>query len=79
MWPFKEREVAKQWSDFKKMDFCNACRHLEEDRKFGDCCPKCGSEDFKKVIARWEFHYVGGGLCHCRINGRYELRGGSVI
>lgn len=73
---FKKKNPQRQWSDFKKLDYCNICNHLQcsTDLEFGDCCPKCGVEDFQKVIARWEYCWVNCGFMAKRINHRHEIK-----
>ena len=50
---FIKKEPALYWGDFKEWDNCNECNHLQEFYRF-TICPKCGSKDVKKAVARWQ-------------------------
>lgn len=63
---FEKKEPKLYWGDFKEWDNCNECNHLQEFYHF-TICPKCGSKDIKKTVARWQSYNDKGGLGMMRI------------
>lgn len=57
---FWKKKDKSQWSDFKPLKHCNECGRLqllEIGDFFNDNCPRCGSTDITKVIARWRYTF----------------------
>ena len=71
---FKAKEPVKKWGAFNVLDNCNDCEKLEELYEFDGCCPKCGSTNYQKVIARWEYYWIGSGALSRRVKIRYEIK-----
>lgn len=70
----KKKEPKKEWLDFKEMDKCNECSYLQEEYGFDGICPKCGSRDISRVVARWLISWKHDGLMCFRVNHKSEIR-----
>jgi len=74
---FKKKEPVPYWGSFADRMLCNECENLEcfVDDAFNGVCPKCGSKDIKKVVARWQFANELRGMASMeRVKLKYEIR-----
>jgi anaerobic ribonucleoside-triphosphate reductase len=74
---FKKKEPVPYWGSFQYRMLCNECENLEcfVDDAFNGVCPKCGSKDIKKVVARWQFANELRGMASMeRVKLKYEIR-----
>lgn len=73
---FTKKEPELYWGDFKEYECCKECNHLKDfNGEFDFICPKCGSKEEYKVVARWQSYHRNAGLGLMRVvRVKYEIR-----